>query len=435
MKDYKKFRDEWKRTEPDFVVYRPNVFAGSDYDNQHFIVTRTPGRNFLAFWTSAIQEGALDQHIVCARSTDNGRTWTKPQRLDGSDDRDDHIASWQFPIVSRTGRIYCFYHKFIGIHDYSRALTGVMRCQYSDNEGETWLPGGDLPIRRSELDHPDSRIPSNWIVWQMPILDQMGRWIVGFTRRASPSFLKDPRNRPENSRGWEECVTMMSQCELMRFDNINEGPEPRDLDITFLPEDATSLRVSYPPFPSISYAQEPAIALLPDGRLFMVMRTWTGNIYFSVSDDNGRSWRMPDVLRHKDEGEPMLQPKSGCPLYEMNDGRFIIFTHNNDGTANGGSGPGDYICNRWPLYLAIGEYQGNARQPIWFSRLKQFITTEGVAKPPAFKKAINAYTEVGDYTSFTEDEAGRILWYPDRKHFLLGKTITDEFLSDLEVSV
>ena len=41
--------------------------------------------------------------------------------------------------------------------------------------------------------------------------------------------------------------------------------------------------------------------------------------------------------------------------------------------------------------------------------------------------------EMGTYDSLTEHDGKRILWYPDRKHFLLGKEITDEWLSDMEV--
>jgi len=32
------------------------------------------------------------------------------------------------------------------------------------------------------------------------------------------------------------------------------------------------------------------------------------------------------------------------------------------------------------------------------------------------------------YASFTNRGGGDVLWYPDRKHFLLGKIITDELL-------
>ena len=127
----------------------------------------------------------------------------------------------------------------------------------------------------------------------------------------------------------------------------------------------------------------------------------------------------------------MLQPKSGCPLYALRDNRYLLFYHNNDGTAHGGKGSGDYLRNRWPLYVALGEYRASAHQPIWFGEPKEFATTDGIGRPPTDDAGATAHTEVGDYTSFTEDEAGRVLWYPDRKHFLLGKYVTDDILAML----
>lgn len=207
----------------------------------------------------------------------------------------------------------------------------------------------------------------------------------------------------------------------------------RGLRTTFLPDGPAALRVPHPGQPVVSYAQEPATALLPDNRLFTVMRTWTGRIYYSLSEDDGHTWQKPEPLRHRDGGDEMLQPKSGCPLYTMRDGRYLLFYHDNDGTAHGGTGPGDYLRNRWPLYLALGEYRPRARQPIWFSRPSEFATTNGIGRPPVDDKGATAHNELGDYTSFTEDEAGRILWYPQCKHFLLGKVVTDEFLAEMRV--
>ena len=37
------------------------------------------------------------------------------------------------------------------------------------------------------------------------------------------------------------------------------------------------------------------------------------------------------------------------------------------------------------------------------------------------------------YASLTEHKGKRIFWYPDRKHFLLGKVISDELLADMRV--
>ena len=41
--------------------------------------------------------------------------------------------------------------------------------------------------------------------------------------------------------------------------------------------------------------------------------------------------------------------------------------------------------------------------------------------------------DIGVYPSFTTRKGNNVLWHPERKFFLLGKRITDEFLADLRV--
>ena len=40
-----------------------------------------------------------------------------------------------------------------------------------------------------------------------------------------------------------------------------------------------------------------------------------GHIWYSVSDDDGTSWRDPAVLRLCDDGAPLKHPLSCCPIY------------------------------------------------------------------------------------------------------------------------
>ena len=49
----------------------------------------------------------------------------------------------------------------------------------------------------------------------------------------------------------------------------------------------------------------------------MNMRTVTGRIWYSVSEDDGHSWREPEVLRYRDGGAEVLHPKSPDPLYRL----------------------------------------------------------------------------------------------------------------------
>ena len=148
--------------------------------------------------------------------------------------------------------------------------------------------------------------------------------------------------------------------------------------------------------------------LLPDNRLFMVLRTLSG-VWYSVSEDDGATWRDTEPLRYHDEGETIPYPYSPTPLFALKDGRFLL---------QGG---------RWPITFSMGKSRHKAHQPIWFSQPKKFAANEGGAGD------ISNRGEIGTYSSLTEDNGRRILWYPDRKLFLLGRYVSDRWLSDLEV--
>jgi hypothetical protein len=182
----------------------------------------------------------------------------------------------------------------------------------------------------------------------------------------------------------------------------------------------------------LSIAQEPSIVRLPDKRLFTVMRTNTGYIWYSVSADDGQTWGNPRPLLRKDHGRPILQPVGSCPIYQLADGRYVLLHHNN---------PGDRLTRpeqtaepRRPAFIALGEFRPGADQPIWFSESKQLMDNDGIGpsgQKPTPQRRVN--TNIGVYSSFTTRGGENVLWHPDRKCFLVGKKITPEFLADLKV--
>ena len=82
---------------------------------------------------------------------------------------------------------------------------------------------------------------------------------------------------------------------------------------------------------------------------------------------------------------------------------------------------------RNPSFIAVGEFRPGARQPLWFSIPKMFADTDGVVFGP------KGTASVAMYPSLTEKDGVRVIWYPDRKHFLLGKKVTDEWMKDMVV--
>jgi len=175
--------------------------------------------------------------------------------------------------------------------------------------------------------------------------------------------------------------------------------------------------------------------LLPDGRLFSTMRTWTGHIWFSVSDDDGHTWRSPEILRCRDDGEPVLHPLAPCPIYALADGRYLLVYHHNNGHV-GEHNQRDAIWHtnhlnfvRNPAFIAVGAFRADAHQPVWFSQPTQILDTDGIPIGP------KGTAEIATYTSLTEWRGKRVLWYPDRKYYLLGRHLPDSLLADMAVPV
>ncbi|HUT74358.1 MAG TPA: sialidase family protein [Armatimonadota bacterium] len=344
---------EWRRSQPDFVVYLPRDAGGTDAENQHLNVVATPSGSFLAFWTQATEENAPDQRVVVSRSTSRGNTWSPPSVIDGAQPGDPPgtgLASWEFPIIAPGmaadggARVYCFYNKNVGINDAREDTTGVLRVRYSDDDGLTWSDGTfDYPVAPNALSNPDLAVPPNWIVYQTPGATREGHVLAGFTRWASDAI---------STMGLLE---RSSEVCFLRFENILSERDPARLVVTTWPRADHSIRIPAPGNPEISVAQEPSVQVLSDGRLICVMRALTGMVHFALSEDDGRSWGETAPLCREPGGKPLLNPIAPCPLYRFGDGRFLLIFYNNDGSGNGGSGPTDYLRNRTPAYCAIGK--------------------------------------------------------------------------------
>lgn len=411
---------ELRRTEPDYVVFKPGSLDGSSRDtgNEHFLVFDGPDGGLLAVWTQSTIEGRPDQRIVFSRSDDKGETWRPPRVVAGPASTGGTMASWGFPLVSQSGRIYVIYSRHIGVNDIFTHTTGLMACIFSDDAGESWSVEQVIPMPRSRWDNPDPNVPSNWIVWQKPERLSEGRYFAGFTRWVSPAV----RPAAPIKVWWAEA----SVVEFMRFENIDDDPEPRDIEISYFMSDDQALHVGLVGHPDVSVVQEPSIVALPDGRLFCILRTTTGHPFYTVSNDAGRTWRKPEVLRRSDDGPALLHPCSPCPIYDIGGGRCVLFYHNHDGHFDGW-GPMETSHHRRPINLALGEYRSEARQPIWFSEPKFLFDNDGV--PLGYG---GGRCDLAMYASMTFAEGTPVLWYPERKFFLLGKRITDETLEGLQ---
>ncbi len=407
---------EAQRTRPDRIVYVPQGLDGParDSGNEHSLVSEHPQGGLFAVWTQSTHEGEPDQRVVFARSRDDGRTWTAPKLLAGPGGGRG-IASWQFPLIARSGRIYVCYNRYIGVHDLYMSTCGVMAGIYSDDGGETWSDEQVVPMRRSCWDSRDPKIPANWIIWQKPLRFFGGKYYAGFTRWVSPEV-----SGPRRMDVWWSNASVV---EFMRFENVDDNPEPRDLCIRWICADQAALRYGHIGHPEVSVVQEPSIVPLPDGRLFCVMRTNAGHAAWSESADRGETWTQPVALRQTDDRLPLPHPCSPCPIYEVGPGEYIFLFHNHDGHM-GGWGPMDSNQHRRPVWLARGQFRPGAKQPVWFSEPQFFMDNGGVPMRRA---------DLAMYASTTPTADGLMLWYPERKFFLLGKHITRAALAEIPV--
>ncbi len=403
---------EIKRTQPDFRVFSPKSLDGSSGDtgNEHFLVFDCPDNSLMAIWTQSTCEGTSDQRIVFSKSTDSGHTWSPPIQIAGKGSSPNtQMASWGFPIMSASGRIYVLYNKHIGINDIFRHTTGLLAGIYSDDCGKTWSKEQEISFIKDKWDNPDPNVPSNWIVWQKPERISKGKYFVGFTKWISPAVRKPA---PINV-WWAEGAVV----EFMRFENIDENPEPKDIKISFLSRDDKAIQLPLINHPEHSVIQEPSIVKLPDNRLFCVMRTTLGSPYYSISEDEGETWSNPMPLKYSDTGSNILHPCSPCPIYSIGNGKYLFLYHNHDGHFQNW-GPKDSNWHRRPIVFSIGTFAPDDKQPIVFSPPKFLMDNDGVPL------GINGgRADLAMYASITVKDNEAIIWYPDRKFFLLGRKI------------
>lgn len=401
----------------DFAVYLPSDPDGLDTTNQHVQVISLGRDVFLATWTQAALEGGDNQHVVTARSEDAGKSWSKPLYVDGPA-LDGHIASWSFPVhIPAAERTYLFYNKQQGFVDFHHQWTGQVWFRYSDDGGINWSRAyKHLKIEQNDYSHSDPDADPSWIVFQAPITTVGKEVYVGFTQIGT-------RDLSKGGSGWD---SWHSECRFLRFDNIQTEVDPEKLIMTTFPTGGKpGLRFPQPDNEEMSFLQEPAITELPDGRLFCVMRTMAGYIAYSVSSDGGETWQKSDFLRYCEGGEKVANPIVPCPIYRISGNRYLLVFYNNTGDANQGRSVMDWCRNRRPAWFAVGR-PCEGRQPLRFG--KPVVLAENDSIPISRKQL----TEIATYPSVLEHDEQVYFFFPDRKHYVLGKILSEELLSRSE---
>ncbi len=395
------------RTSPERIVFNPGSLDQSTEQtgNEHLLVERLPDGDLMAIWTQSSFEGASNHHIVFSRSSDDGLNWSPPRTIAGPDHEQRlGMASWAFPVVSKSGRIYVFFSRHPGLEDFKEwpQNEGMFCGMYSSDGGELWTEPERIPMPWSVYDEQEEGRFGQCVVWQKPERLSRGKYYVGQTRWASRASRK-------NGIG--------SVTEFLRFENIDDDPEIRDLEISWICGNDKALRFD-------KKLEEPAIVKLPDGRLFCTLRSASGHPCYSISADEGDSWAEPLPLRMYDDGPIMKHPLSPCPIYPLAADEWAFFYHGHDRVAF------DFVETqkdsfRRPVCISRGEWRPDAKQPIWFSEPWVWMDTGGI---PILKYGMSMYS------SITPIDDGFMLWYPDRKFFLLGRPVTRAMLAEMKVA-
>lgn len=406
---------EWMRTKPDRILYVPHgEKSGTTYNVMVRMILSPCDDELIAVWTQGTVEGFGDNRVVYARSRD-GVYWTKPEVLMPDVLAKHGQLSSVFPVVTSRGRIYLFFMLQTPNSDNNTSDSGVMSCVYSDDGLKTFHGEGIIPFVRHRYDNPDGVSDKNWVP-QTVMRDRLGRPLVMCTYYSSHSIKPGGAN-------W---VHEDARCCMIRLDNLDEHPEPSEVKITWLPEDEEFISVPNPYYEGMCTAEEPFLVLLPDGRLFMTLRTMQGCVYYTVSDDDGHHFRTPEPLL-LENGERALHPLAPCPVYNFGHGKYALLFHNNPGIRRGmdenepvpwpeGINVASFVRN--PLFISKGVYVPEAHQPIRFSMPEVLLDTQDIMLNP--KKT----SEVSLYGDLCQWKGRWLLWYPDRKIYLLGKDLT-----------
>jgi hypothetical protein len=77
------------------------------YADQPYVVKTDDGAWLCVMTTGKGVEGAPGQHVIAVRSTDRGRTWSKPVALEPAAGPE---TSYGVLLKVPSGRVYCFYN-------------------------------------------------------------------------------------------------------------------------------------------------------------------------------------------------------------------------------------------------------------------------------------------------------------------------------------
>jgi hypothetical protein len=308
------------------------------YSDQPYIVKTDDGAWLCVLTTGVGREGQSGQHVVSARSTDQGRTWSDLVDVEPADGPE---ASYAVLLKVPSGRIYCFYdHNSDNIRQvkadnppypdgYCKRVDslGYFVFKYSDDHGKTWSNTRyPIPVREMEIDRQNvygGKIRFFWNVGKPFVhagaayvsLHKVGGFGHGFFTRSEGVLLCSP--------------------------NILTEDDPEKIVWETLPDGDKGLRT--PPGGG-PIAEEHSYSVLSDGTFFCVYRSIDGHPVCAYSRDCGHTWSEPQYMRYAD-GRLMKHPRAANFAWRCSNGKFLYWFHNHGG---------NWYEDRNPTWLCCG---------------------------------------------------------------------------------
>ncbi len=294
------------------------------YADQSYVVQTDDGAWLCILTTGPGREGTRGQHVVSLRSTDQGRTWSKPVDVEPADGPE---ASYAVLLKVPNGRVYAFYnHNTDDLRQVkgddppykggwcTRVDTqGYFVFKYTDDHGRTWSRDRyPIPVREMQIDRENPYGGKIRYFWNV------GR---PFTHGGAAYV---PLHKVG---GFGRNFITRSEGVLLKSANILTESDAMKITWETLPDGDAGLRT--PPGGG-PIAEEQSFSVLSDGSFYCVYRTVDGHPACSYSRDGGHTWSTPQYARYAD-GRLIKHSRAANFVWKCSNGKYLYWFHNHGG--------------------------------------------------------------------------------------------------------
>jgi hypothetical protein len=300
------------------------VIPSEGYCDQPYVVKTDDGAWLCIMTTASGVEGASGQHIVSARSTDRGKTWSELVDVEPSDGPE---ASYAVIMKVPSGRVYAFYnHNTDNVRrvkadnppytdGYCTRVDslGHFVFKYSDDHGRSWSKERyDISVREMEIDRQNAdggRLRYFWNVGK-PLIAH-GAAFVSLHKVG----------------GFGDGFFTSNEGVLLKSENILSERDPEKITWQTLPDGERGLRA---PEGGDTVASEHSYSLLSDLSFYCVYRTIDGYPACAYSRAGGHTWSEPEYKKYAD-GRVFKHPRAANFAWRCENGRYLYWYHNHGG--------------------------------------------------------------------------------------------------------